>query len=280
MVIEIINTTNAPLDLEGCRITHETRPAGVERELVRFSATAFGSDALLAPFSTANRPLRVMTRARALNESQNDRLRYYCGKKGPVWNNSGDIARIYNDAGQLVTSWAYVPTYPAPGTSLPPGTVVSPPPAKRRVATRRVFVNARSDWTSVFNVEDGDVVRIRNVTGRVTLGGFLGAAGDSGPEGRINDPAPSGPQRPDPFGPEVFFPVPGFPKYGLVGQIGELRSDGSIRVVVQPFFVGASSTVTVTIPENNGPLMLFLGVNDDLLTDNGGFFDCAADLSR
>ena len=267
--IEIANVTAAPLDLTGCAVTHEVRSgtsnSHPQRRLVMFGSTAFGSNAMLPPLTVAGRPLRVLTRAKT-GGVPSDPLRYYCDNRAAVWNNSGDTARVLNEFGEEVATYSYVTQYASTGTAPPAGTVVILPPAKRRIATRRVFVDARNDWTTTFSVQEGDVLRVRDVTGRVTLGGFFGNAGDSGPEGRAGESAPD------------TFPVPGAPLYALVGCLGKRESDGTVTQVGLPFFVGTGAVVTVAV--SDAALGLFLGVNDDSLWDNGGMFDAAVDLSR
>jgi hypothetical protein len=270
--LELVNTSGGVLDLTGCSVTHEVLPASGtprQRQLARFGPQAFGSDAMLASQSTAPKPLRVLTRAKAATDPATDPLRFYCGLRAPVWNNTGDTARILNEDGAVVAIWSYATVLPSSG-SLPSGTVYSPPPSRQRVATRRVFVNASMDWNTVFNnVEDGDALIVRDVTGRVSLGGFLGLAGDSGPEGRVGDPAGSS------------YPVPGAPRFCLIALVGVPENDGSVTPVSGPFFVGAAGTVTVNVPNPpTRPLSFFLGVNDDLVGDNSGSFDCAVDLTR
>ena len=270
--LEFVNTTGGTLDLTGCSVTHEVIPASGtprQRQLTRFGPQAFGSDAKLAPQSTAPKPLRVLTRAKAPSDPPTDPLRFYCGSRAPVWNNTGDTARILNEDGAVVAIRSYVAVLPSSG-SLPPGTVYSPSPSRQRIATRRVFVNAAIDWNTVFNnIEDGDALIVRDVTGRVSLGGFLGSAGDSGPEGRVGDPAGSS------------YPVPGAPRFCLIALVGVLENDGTVTAVAGPFFVGAAGTVTVNVPNPPPrPLSFFLGVNDDVMSDNNGSFDCAVDLTR
>ena len=167
-------------------MTHEVIPASGtprQRQLTRFGPQAFGSDAKLAPQSTAPKPLRVLTRAKAPSDPPTDPLRFYCGSRAPVWNNTGDTARILNEDGAVVAIRSYVAVLPSSG-SLPPGTVYSPSPSRQRIATRRVFVNAAIDWDTVFNnIEDGDALIVRDVTGRVSLGGFLDRPAIPGPKG-------------------------------------------------------------------------------------------------
>lgn len=266
--IEIANITSQPLDLTGCSITHELRtsPAATppQRVLTNFGANAFGNNAILEPLATAGRSLRVLTRAKQAGEPS-DPLRFYAASRAAVWNNAGDTARVKNEFGDVVDTYAYVPQRAA-GGGVPPGTHVVQPPARQRVATRRVFVNATHDWTTVFPVQDGDLLTVRNVTGTVTLGGFLGAAGSSGPAGRGGSAAGTG------------FPLPGAPLYALIGVLGKLEVDGSVTPEGMPFFIGSGGVVTVAL--DKAGLTFFLGVNDDVLWDNGGEFDAAIDLYR
>jgi Ca2+-binding EF-hand superfamily protein len=123
-------------------------------------------------------------------------------------------------------------------------------PANRAgTATRTVQVSAREPWTDTgLDVFVGDVLAIR-ATGTIEWADNRGAvAPPAGAAGRATPNAP----------------VPGQGLGALVGRIG----DG-------PAFLAADGTIRV---ERNG--RLFLGVNDDVLTDNSGAFRVTVGVRR
>ncbi len=121
---------------------------------------------------------------------------------------------------------------------------------------RKVYVNCNMDWTTVFKVQEGDVVNI-TATGNSHFGGLFGSAGTSGPRGRSGDNAPANDN----------WPLPGVPKFSLIGSIGPTA-----------FFVGVSASITIN--RDGGPFTLMLGPNDNVVGDNNGAFDVVAVLYR
>lgn len=269
--IVIQNVTMSALDLTGSSVLHTQfnsagAPSG-SAPLIAFGDRVFGSDALLP----AGQSLRILTRGRnaAAGDPVASSSRVYAGARGAAWNNTGDTATIQNEFAEEVARYTFVTQYPSGGQPpLPPNVVVQPPAARSRILTRRIFINAQSEATSCCVVQDGDVVVIRNVTGTPHFGGFLGSAGSWGPNGKVGDLAPSTPERPDPFGPEVTWPLPDAAKFSLLGQLGNRA----------PFLVGMGTTLTVNFL--NRPTPLTFSVNDCWLIDNNGFFDCVVDLYR
>jgi hypothetical protein len=250
--IEIANTTGAPLDLTGCNIQHIKRgPAGQSgfQGLIAIGADAFGTDSMLPPVATGA-TLRVFTRRRAPSDVGPYGL--YAGFGIAAWNNTGDTGRILNEFGEEVDRLSYVPRPPPAGTTLPPGTVVNPVSAPHRYPPRRVYVNSRLDWSTVFMVQDGDLVSV-TATGTA---GFDHWGATSGPAGRTDLPAPAG------------SPVTGAPSFGLIGKL-----DGG-----PPFFVGAAASIPINV--DGGPYMLYLGPNDTNFGDNNGVYDCVVVLYR
>ncbi len=250
--IEVANTTSAPLDLTGCSIQHIKRgPAGQSgfSNLITIAPAAFGTDSMMPPAATGT-TLRVFTRRK--DPSDVGSFRLFAGFRVAAWNNTGDTGRIMNEFGEEVDRLTYVPSQPASGTPLPPGTIVNPISAPHRYPPRRVYVDTRLDWSTVFKVQDGDLVTI-TATG---VAGFDHWGATSGPAGRAGFPAPAG------------SPVPGAPTFGLVGMI-----DGG-----QPFFVGAAASIPINL--DGGPYMLYLGPNDTNFGDNNGVYDCVVVLYR
>lgn len=252
--VEIANVTDRSLDLTGCRIQHTrfspSGQSGFGDVLPALGPAAFGGDSSLPPRRDAGVVARVYTRARVAGDS--GAFRIYAGMRQAVWNNDRDTGRILNDFGEEVHRLSYVATFPPPGTALPTGTVVSPTAARRRLLVRRVFVDARLDWSSVFPVQDGDVVVVA-ATGTARFDHWGHVAGPAG--------LPASPAGAD-------APLPGAPSWGLIGTLGGAR----------PFFVGAGTTLTVNV--DGGPYMLSFGPNDSGYSDNAGEFDCRVELYR
>jgi Lamin Tail Domain len=251
--IEILNTTSGPLDLTGCivqdRVVSEAGVPGSFRTFYEFGPAVFGTDSKLPPAQT----LRLLTRAKAASDGMRPFV-LFAGFKQAVWNNNGDTGRILDENNVVVAELTYVTTQPAPGTALPPGTVVSQPRARTRALVRRVYVDVNMDWTNVFEVQDGDLVII-TATGSARFGLFGRQVGPDGAGGPLT-PANQG------------WPLENAPAYALIGSL-----EGG-----PPFLVG--STASITFNRNSRPVMLTLGPNDGELWDNAGEFDCVAILYR
>ena len=111
-----------------------------------------------------------------------------------------------------------------------------------RRQTTSFTVPGNQQWIETdINVRDGETLNFR-VSGEV----------EYAPNTRVN---PAGAARRTPGGPDV--PIPNAPAGALVGRI----DNG------QPFLIGRNTSVRM--PANG---TLFLGVNDDNVTDNGGDF--------
>jgi hypothetical protein len=109
-----------------------------------------------------------------------------------------------------------------------------------------VRVDANQQWTNTgINVRAGDLIAFR-ATGRINFG--QGATQTAGPDG--NDSLKS-----------AAYPVGVMPVGGLIGRVGNSA----------PFPIG-SNTQPIRMPAN-GTLML--GVNDNEIGDNNGFFSVA-----
>ena len=278
--IDIVNTTSGPLDLNGCLLRHlvfakagalpgsGNRPGtSGSAEAVRLNATTMSGRTTLGAFDSTGEVLRILTRAHSgmAGDAPPGPLRVFIGRSVPIWNNAGDTATLFNRSGELVASYSYVARYPAPGTTVQPNTVVVPPPARRRIMTRRIFVNTAIAWNTVFDVMDGDVVHIRNATGTANFGGL---AGNWGPSGNGTDADSN--LVPIPFRGDFPWPMPGAPQCCLLVRLGE---DLFIRRA------DTDTTITV-ISSSDAPLALTLGVNDCWVADNSGYFDCVVDLYR
>ena len=102
-------------------------------------------------------------------------------------------------------------------------------------------IYAYRGWQSVgVQVYAGDMVYLR------AQGTWLYTPDEyHGPEGHARYPAPS------------FYPIPGVPGGILIGRIGELG---------QPFVVGRGGAYPVREPG-----LLYLRINDDILSDNEGY---------
>ncbi len=111
-----------------------------------------------------------------------------------------------------------------------------------RRQTTSFTVPGNQQWIETdINVRDGETLNFR-VSGEV----------EYAPNARVN---PAGAARRTPGGPDV--PIPNAPAGALVGRI----DNG------QPFLIGRNTSVRM--PANG---TLFLGINDDNVTDNGGDF--------
>ena len=252
--IELLNQTGSSLDLTGCQIQDRVVsaagvPGAFKRPFFTFGPAAFGVGSKLPP----GRIVRVLTRAKQPGEPDRPFV-VFAGLKQAVWNNVGDTARVLDEDGTVVAEQTYVTSPPAPGTALPTGTIYTAPRARSRTSARRVYVNAQTDWTDVFEVEDGDLVTI-TATGTARFGLFGNVFDANGSTGQIT-PAGQG------------WPLEGVAPFCLIGSL-----DG-----FPPFLVGASTTMTFNL--NSQALMLTLGPNDGELWDNAGEWDCLATLYR
>jgi hypothetical protein len=102
------------------------------------------------------------------------------------------------------------------------------------------------------DLEPGDVLRVTAPSGVISTGGW---SGSHGPDGNLNDPAPTGSS----------WPVPGLDKYSLFGRWG--RNGYTFRAGSD------SGCVDYTTAYGTGPDTLYLGVNDENLSDNTGAFN-------
>ncbi len=106
--------------------------------------------------------------------------------------------------------------------------------------TATVRVNAQAPWTATnVTVRSGDVLSFQ-VTGQIRPAASVPAVG----------PAGGGGESPN-------YPVPNAPMGALIGRVGS----------GQPFLIGASTVMTM--PADG---QLFLGINDDNVSDNSGAF--------
>jgi hypothetical protein len=113
--------------------------------------------------------------------------------------------------------------------------------------------NTRLQLVPLPDLEPGDVLRV-TAFGTISTGGW---SGSHGPDGNLNDPAPGG------LG--SLWPAPGLNKYSLYGTWGR---NGFI------FKAGSDSgCVDYTTQFGTGPDTVFLGVNDENLSDNTGSFN-------
>lgn len=122
------------------------------------------------------------------------------------------------------------------------------PVRQERLSRPRIY--AYRDWQSVgVRVNPGDVIRIR------ARGTWLYTPGEyHGPEGHGRYRAPQ------------FYPLPGVPGGALIGRIGE---NG------RPFYVGKGGTWTA---DRAG--VLYLRIDDDILSDNEGWVEVEVDVAR
>ena len=112
----------------------------------------------------------------------------------------------------------------------------------RGLREREVNVQARTQWTDTgVNVRNGQMVFFE-ASGRVRWGRDR----QDGPEGENN--SPRNPSR----------PIPGRPAAALIGRVGDDA----------PFFIGSDAEGVRVRGSGN----LFLGINDETLDDNSGFF--------
>lgn len=252
--IEILNETGSSLDLTGCQVQDRMvsaagAPGIFNRPFFTFGPAAFGVGSELPP----GQIVRVLTRARQAADADRPFV-VFAGLAQAVWNNIGDTARVLDEDGTVVAEQTYVTSPPTPGTTLPPGTIYTAPRARSRTAVRRVYVNVQTDWTDVFEVEDGDLVTI-TAAGTARFGLFGNVFDANGSTGQI---APG----------DQGWPLAGVAPFCLIGSLGGYS----------PFLVGAATTMTFN--RNSPALMLRLGPNDGELWDNAGQWDCLATLYR
>jgi hypothetical protein len=148
-----------------------------------------------------------------------------------------DVRRIEFDEDEYGSDY----TPGGPGDAWYGGTGGTPPSGMRE---REVLAYANAPWSDTgINVRQGQIVYFR-ARGEVRWGRNR----RDGPEGESN--SPRNPNR----------PIPGRPGAALIGKVGENSTD--------VFFIGGDT----------GPVRmrsagrLYLGINDDYLQDNAGFF--------
>jgi hypothetical protein len=143
-----------------------------------------------------------------------------------------DIARIYLNPQAARSAFNYTGAPAAVGTA---GSGTLEPGAVR--------VEANQAWTdSGITVKVGDLVAFR-ATGQITFGRSEGQS--AGADGKSGALSPS-------------YPVAAMPVGGLIGKVGNSA----------PFPIG-SNTSPIRMPANG---RLMLGINDNEVGDNGGFF--------
>lgn len=158
-----------------------------------------------------------------------------------LWENEGgqqtqyalrDVSRIYLNPQSARVAFNYTGAPAAVGTA-----------GQGSVEPGAVRVDANRAWTDTgIQVKAGDLVAFR-ATGQITFGQTEGQS--AGPDGKSG--AMSG-----------NYPVPAMPAGGLIGRVG----------TGAPFPIG-SNTSPIRMPAAG---RLMLGVNDNELNDNGGFF--------
>jgi hypothetical protein len=235
--VEIINPSDATVDLAGCTVG-DLRGRGGPRRL-----HSFDSSFTLDPVSSTGprRLLRIFTGPGVPTDPAFVQIPLNRG--APVWNNAGDTAWIRNSLGQTVDTFVYPaganPAQFTPGPSPVTATVVVPPTSVLAPGA----VPAGALVPTPISVEEGDRL-VFSAAGEIWVGYGLGS-GRSGPEGKGTDGAGDG------------YPAPGAPPISLIGTIG---STG------QFFLIGSATTHFVDNAE--GPL--FLAVNDAKPEDNWG----------
>jgi hypothetical protein len=145
-----------------------------------------------------------------------------------------DVARVYLNPQSARTAFNYTgPTATPVGTS---GTASTLEPGAARV-------EATQAWTDTgITVKTGDLVAFR-ATGQIAFGQSAGQTASPDGKGDVRSPN---------------YPVSAMPAGGLIARIGTSA----------PFPIG-SNTQPIRMGSNG---RLFLGINDNELTDNSGFF--------
>ena len=147
-----------------------------------------------------------------------------------------DIARIYLNPQAARTAFNYTGSPAAVGTA-GSGTSLEP---------GAVRVEANQPWTdSGITVRVGDLVAFR-ANGQIAFGKSEGQT--AGADGKSGNNSPN-------------YPVPAMPVGGLVGKVGNSA----------PFPIG-SNTSPIRMPASG---RLMLGINDNEIGDNSGFFSVA-----
>jgi len=144
-----------------------------------------------------------------------------------------EVARVYLNAQNARTAYNYTGPTAAIGTTGSPQSTLEP---------GAVQVNANQAWTNTgVTVQAGDLVTFR-ATGQIEIAQGGQAIGPDG-QGGMSSPN---------------YPVKVMPGGGLIGKVGNSA----------PFPIG-SNTAPIRMPSSG---VLMLGVNDDQLGDNSGFF--------
>src|SRR5262249_35127906 len=160
---------------------------------------------------------------------------------------SDQLARVYVNPAGARTAYASLLNPPAatPQPRRPPPAPARPPaPPAEAVAKAGTTIRAPANqaWTDTgILVNQGDRVAFR-ASGEITSGRSAGQAGT--PDG--------GPDR------KAQYPIPSLPVGALLGKVGASA----------PFAIG-TQTQPLPMPASG---RLFLGINDNELTDNAGFY--------
>jgi Lamin Tail Domain len=185
--VEIINPTDATVDLAGCTVG-DLRGRGGRRPLY-----SFASSYTLDPVSSTapRRLLRIFTGPGVPTDPAF--LQIPLSRGAPVWNNAGDTAWITNSLGQTVDTFVYpagpnptqlTPTPPFPTTAVvvvPPTSIL--PPGAVPAGT----LPAGALIPTPITVEEGDRL-VFAAAGEIWVGYGLGS-GRSGPEGKSTEAA-------------------------------------------------------------------------------------------
>ncbi|HJZ70865.1 MAG TPA: LecA/PA-IL family lectin [Vicinamibacterales bacterium] len=155
---------------------------------------------------------------------------------------SDQLARVYVNPAGARTVYASVLNAPAATPTPAPAPAPAPPAAAVATAGTTIRVPANQAWTDTgILVNQGDRVAFR-ASGEITYGRSAGqtATPDGGPDRKAQ------------------YPIPSLPVGALLGKVGASA----------PFAIG-TQTQPLPMPASG---RLFLGINDNELTDNAGFY--------
>jgi hypothetical protein len=155
---------------------------------------------------------------------------------------SDQLARVYVNPGTARTVYAAVLNAPAATPTPAPAPAPAPPPAPVATGGTTIRVPANQAWTDTgILVNQGDRVAFQ-ASGEIVYGRSAGqtATPDGGPDRRAQ------------------YPIPTLPVGALLGRVG----------AGAPFAIG-TQTQPLPMPATG---RLFLGINDNELADNAGFY--------
>lgn len=287
--VELTNMRSDVVDLSTCTLFQlvfgphvaGNPPVGKLEPLLSFTPDPtkkdFSSDCKLQPGET----VRILTRKfihAGPNKDIPSHSRYYLERGNPVWNNTGDTAALWNEEDDVVTQWAYPADHPLP-----------PPPLRKQVLVLDLYVNGSTASEGIIlpgGLLDGDGLWISTneqaVAGQYLADGsilpnstitvdwfswpYLPSGRRLKPNPRVIDPGEPAPGN---------FPAPDELKGALLWQLRKANQPTDPPPLMQWAAVGAFGVGSRDFPQIltlDEPAELFIGINDDYLSDNSGSF--------